>query len=127
MNAGLPGIGIGGIFYLVCILFMLGIEIYHLMLGKDRAWHRKLAFRQFGFLCGIIGAFWVMAILIGKVIFRLSQVFHFSDKHLFSGQVEHVLQLYRMHTLFLSLFTLTCVLGSLLLMNWILDCKDEKC
>jgi hypothetical protein len=127
MNAGLPGIGISGVFYVICILLMLCIEIYHVLKGSDRAWHRKVAFKQFAFLCCIIGGYWAMIEGLGKVINIIVQKRNLGVIHLFSGFGERSLHFFKLNSLLFSAVILACVLGSLVLMNWILGCRGEKC
>lgn len=55
MNVGLPGTGIGGIFYLLSILIMIAIEAVRFLFGKTSAC-TALASRQALLLVGIIAS-----------------------------------------------------------------------
>ena len=63
MNPGLPGTGIGGLFYTVCALWMPVCEIWRWLRG-DATGHWPLVARQFAIAVGVIaamtGVFWAL-------------------------------------------------------------------
>ncbi len=59
MNIGLPGTGIGGLFYLLAALSMPIFEIVRTLRGRS-SWQRwRLVFRQTGLAAGVISALWL--------------------------------------------------------------------
>lgn len=63
MSPGLPGTGIGGLFYILCALWMPVCELWRRSRGEAPArW--PLVARQFGIAAGIVasmtGAFWAL-------------------------------------------------------------------
>ncbi|MCA9346944.1 MAG: hypothetical protein H6755_07925 [Candidatus Omnitrophica bacterium] len=71
MVAGLPGTGLGGIFYLLSALIMPLGELVMLCLGKSNKKRWKCVFGQFSLAIGILGGFfvtgWIIALLIKKI------------------------------------------------------------
>lgn len=59
MTAGLPGTGIGCLFYLMSALCMPFIELYMTCRGRSSKQRWKLVATQFCFALGIAGGFWV--------------------------------------------------------------------
>ncbi|MEO8359216.1 MAG: hypothetical protein ABI672_04225 [Vicinamibacteria bacterium] len=59
MNAGLPGTGIGGLFYLFSALFMPVRELWRASRGRGRAGDLRLAFRQSGMAVAILFVAWL--------------------------------------------------------------------
>jgi hypothetical protein len=69
MNPGLPGLGIGGLFYIVCGLALPAIAIWRKLAGRPAYPARvRLAIQQFAIASGIIGnlalAFWLLEIFL---------------------------------------------------------------
>lgn len=55
-GAGLPGTGLGGIFYVVLALVMPLIETYRTLRGRGTRARWGLVMRQFSLACGIVAA-----------------------------------------------------------------------
>ena len=67
MNAGLPGTGLGGIFYILGALWMPIDAIYGRVRGRRTvSWPAIL--RQTGIAVGVIGALWLTGWALGWVI-----------------------------------------------------------
>lgn len=67
MNAGLPGTGIGGFFYLLCAIIMPFIELYYTLKGRS-SWKRwRLVLKQLfiatGVILGIESTGWLLGTL----------------------------------------------------------------
>lgn len=66
MNAGLPGTGLGGLFYLICAVLMPINEIILTLRGHSSRQRWLLVARQFGIAAGIIGTlaatYWLMSL-----------------------------------------------------------------
>src|SRR5215207_7225971 len=58
MTAGLPGSGIGGLFYLLSALFMPLRELWRALRSRSRPERPVLALQQAGLALGIIAALW---------------------------------------------------------------------
>ena len=67
MNAGLPGTGIGGIFYLASALAMPLREAYRRVRGRA-AGNRRVVAAQLAIAGGILGAMWVTGRLLGLAL-----------------------------------------------------------
>ena len=67
MNAGLPGTGIGGIFYLASALAMPLREAYRRVRGRA-AGNRRVVAVQLAIAGGILGAMWVTGRLLGLAL-----------------------------------------------------------
>lgn len=64
MIAGLPGTGIGGLFYLLSALVMPLVELVRLLLWRKRTSNWKLVFSQFALAVGIIVAFSLTGLIL---------------------------------------------------------------
>lgn len=72
MTAGLPGVGIGGIFYLASALLMPVRALAATAAGRREEARWGLALRQAGLALAIIGALWATGWAIGWVIAAVS-------------------------------------------------------
>ena len=55
-NAGLPGTGLGGLFYVLLALCMPLVELHATWQGRSSAARWRQVWTQFGLACGIVGA-----------------------------------------------------------------------
>jgi hypothetical protein len=71
MTVGLPGVGIGGIFYLVSALLMPVRSLVAVLRGRaeDARWPTVL--RQSALALGILGALWLTGLALGWIIAHL--------------------------------------------------------
>ena len=68
MTAGLPGTGIGGVFYLLSALLMPVFELVNTLRGQS-SWARwAVVFRQLMMAFGIIAGMWMLGILLGLLL-----------------------------------------------------------
>jgi len=69
LAAGIPGVGLAGLFFMVCALWMPVIEIYKMTRGRGDSDAMKLALRQAsiaaGVLAWLIGTGWMLLLLPG--------------------------------------------------------------
>ncbi len=111
MNAGLPGTGIGGLFYLLSALWM-PIREMGLMLSKrspSKRW--RLILLQFTIAVGILGGIWLTGWLLGSLL--ISYQTHASDQVSSSGSISgQVPNMIKVTFFFLTLGLLTVVIGS---------------
>ena len=68
MTAGLPGTGIGGIFYLISALLMPIREIYLTCRGKSNRKRWKVVGLQMSLALGVIGGFWVTGWVLSRIL-----------------------------------------------------------
>lgn len=54
MNVGIPGTGLGSLFYAVSIIAMLAVELVRLLAGRGRRKELVLALRQSALLAGVV-------------------------------------------------------------------------
>ena len=112
MNAGLPGTGIGGIFYLVSALAMPLREAYRRIRGRA-AGSRRVVAAQLAIAGGILGAMWLTGRLLGLALTAARPIASLGTS-LPSGNVL------RVAALALGLGTLAGVLGGVeLLRLWV--------
>jgi hypothetical protein len=68
MTVGLPGVGIGGIFYLVSALLMPVRSLVAVLRGRADEARWPLALRQAALAAGILGAVWATGWALGWII-----------------------------------------------------------
>lgn len=68
MNVGIPGTGLGGLFYALSVIVMISIELFYLLIGKSNKEKRQLALRQSAMLLGIILSLVSMDLFLEKVL-----------------------------------------------------------
>jgi fucose permease len=59
MTAGIPGSGIGGLFYLLCAFLMPAHELVSLCTGKSSPMSRRMVLRQVLNACGVFCGVWL--------------------------------------------------------------------
>lgn len=68
MTAGLPGAGIGGIFYLLSALLMPAVELLALLRGRRSSGRWRIIVRQSFLAGGVIAAVWLTGWALGIVL-----------------------------------------------------------
>ena len=68
MTAGLPGTGIGGVFYLLSALLMPVFELVNTLRGQSNWARWAVVFRQLMMAFGIIAGMWMLGILLGLLL-----------------------------------------------------------
>ena len=68
MIAGLPGTGIGGLFYLISALLMPVREIYLTCRGKSNRKQWAVVALQLSLALGVIGGFWATGWVLGRIL-----------------------------------------------------------
>ena len=68
MNAGLPGVGIGGVFYLVLALFMPFLELYKTIKGESSLKRWGIVVRQLVMAGSILAGMWLMGLFLGVLL-----------------------------------------------------------
>lgn len=68
MTVGLPGAGIGGLFYLAGALLMPVRSLVLMLTGRGHEARWRLAFRQSGMAVGILAALWLTGAVLGQLV-----------------------------------------------------------
>lgn len=116
MNAGLPGTGIGGVFYLLSALLMPFYEVVKMVRGES-SWQRwVLIFKQLVMAAGIIGGMWALGFALGllmearpdHVFAQMARDFHAN----ITGQLEHAstINIFHVAPVIMSIITLSIII-----------------
>lgn len=107
MTVGIPGVGLGGIFYLVSAMLMPVHQLGRVLRGRESArW--PLVRRQCAIACAILGALWLTGWALGLLVAAMPRSV-LGAAHA-SLATPHVHNLLRTGALVLSLGTLALVL-----------------
>ncbi len=120
MTAGLPGVGIGGIFYLASAIMMPFRSLYAMATGRAHEAQWRVALRQAASAGGILGALWLTGLALGWVI---TTAFPQAMNAGGGATPEHVRNVVRMSALLLSFGTLAGVLLVVQLMRVMLPLR----
>lgn len=128
MTAGLPGSGLGGIFYFLSILVMLLKEFY-LFLRKKRVPHkRRIAKKQFKLIIGMIFSFWISGLLFNLLIslFQKPAVQKIIGSHpaVSGSNIQKFFKL-PISTLIISFSILGIILGTVELLRFVVKRNDQ--
>ena len=69
MNVGLPGTGIGGLFYVLMAIWLPMREMLWKVAGANREVHWRAVIRQMVLAFLLVGALWLSGEIMGRVIF----------------------------------------------------------
>ncbi len=110
MSVGLPGTGVGGLFYLVSALCMPFREAYRATVGQSDARTRGVVARQTAIALGVLGGIWLAGWLIGLVLSEVPLVAAAMNAvPVFAGRASNVL---KVASFSLAFVTLGIVLGA---------------
>jgi hypothetical protein len=113
MNAGLPGTGIGGVFYLLSALLMPFYELIQTLRGQS-SWSRwALLFKQLAMAAGIIGGMWALGVLLGLLLeARPDHEFVRMVNDHIAGQLEQAskINIFHIAPVIMSIVTLTIII-----------------
>lgn len=70
MNTGLPGTGIGGLFYMISVAMMILIEIKDILLGKKKTKNKIIVIEQSVIVILLIISIYVTNIFFSKYVFK---------------------------------------------------------
>lgn len=110
MSVGIPGTGVGGLFYLVSALCMPVREAYRAARGRSDRRSRGVVVRQTLIALGVLCGIWLTGWLIGLVLSRIPAVaVALNAVPALAGRSGNIL---RTAAFFLALGTLGVVLGA---------------
>lgn len=107
MTAGLPGVGIGGIFYLASAIMMPARSLVAVVRGRAHEARWRLALRQAGIASGILLALWATGLALSWII---ATAFPHAMISGAGAASTHVRSVVRTSALLLSFGTLAAVL-----------------
>lgn len=115
MTAGLPGTGIGGVFYLLSAVVMPFCELAKTLRGES-SWSRwLLVFRQLAMATGIVAGMWLLGVLLGLLLEARPdiEVARIVNAEV-AGQLERVARINVFHTasVIMSMLTLTVIIAT---------------
>jgi hypothetical protein len=110
VSVGLPGTGIGGVFYLMSALCMPFHEGYRALAGRSNARSRGVVARQFLLALGVLGGIWIAGWLIGLLLIRVPAVA--VAMNALPGLAGHTSTVLKTASFFLAFATLGAVLGA---------------
>src|SRR3954464_14139489 len=76
VTAGLPGTGIGGLFYLISALLMPFREAFRALVGRGDRARGQVALQQGGMAVTILGAVWATGLALGLMHIGTTLVHH---------------------------------------------------
>jgi hypothetical protein len=124
MTAGLPGVGIGGIFYLASALLMPMRSLVAMVSGRGHEARWPVALRQAAIALGILGALWATGLALAWSITALAPEAAWSIGIGGSpGQMHNVV---RTSALLLSFGTLALVLTLVQLLRVMLPARPTE-
>jgi len=115
MTAGLPGTGIGGVFYLLSALVMPFAELVKTLRGQS-SWSRWiLVFRQLAMAGGIVAGMWLLGAVLGLLLQARPdvEVARMVNAEV-AGQLGRVarVNLFPMASVMMSMLTLTIIIAT---------------
>jgi hypothetical protein len=124
MTVGLPGVGIGGIFYLASALLMPVRSLVAVVRGRAHEARWPTALRQAALAGGILGALWLTGLVLGWVIAHLMPE---ASRIIAGGRsASEVRSVVRTSALALSLGTLAAVLALVQLLRVVLPARPTE-
>jgi len=116
MTAGLPGTGIGGVFYLLSTLLMPIIEIIMTIRGKSSVARWMFVLRQLAMGATILGGMWLLGLFAGVMynIFASAQPVLpglIRDMHTHILQTAVHLNIFHMTPVIMSILTLVSIIA----------------
>jgi len=116
MTAGLPGVGLGGIFYLVCALLMPFVELINTLRGRTSKKRWKIVLTQLGLFCCIMASFWVAGLLLANILRGVVP----------SRNLQQQRNIFQIQPLFISLAFLVVIFAALHIINYFRDRKKGE-
>jgi hypothetical protein len=125
MTVGLPGVGIGGIFYLASALLMPVRSLVAVLRGRPHEARWALALRQAALAGGILGALWLTGLALGWAFVHLAPE---ATQRVARGgrSATSVSNVVRTSALVLSLGTLAAVLAFVQLLRIVLPARPTE-
>ncbi|HLB36845.1 MAG TPA: hypothetical protein VJL31_09775 [Gemmatimonadales bacterium] len=110
MSVGLPGTGVGGLFYLVSALLMPLREAYRVKAGTSTRRSRTVVCRQGLMALGVLGGIWLAGWLIGLMLSHVPAVA--AALNAVPGLAGRSGNMLKVASVFLALGTLAAIVGA---------------
>ena len=124
MTAGLPGVGIGGIFYLASAIMMPFRSAHAVLAGRAHEARWRVALQQAGIAGGILIVLWATGLALGWIITTMFP--HAMVIGATGAAHEHVRNVVRASALLLSFGTLAAVLMFVQVMRVVLPVRPTE-
>jgi len=116
MTAGLPGTGIGGVFYLLSALLMPLFELITTLRGKSSLARWTVVLRQLAIGLVILGAMWLLGLIAGiafDLLVSAKPVAHglIRDMHAHIVRTAFRLNMFHIAPIIMSIVTLSVILA----------------
>ena len=121
MTAGLPGTGVGGLFYMLSGVLMPFREAYRAVRGKSDARSRRLVGYQTLMALGVVAGIWVTGWLLGLMISWAPAVS--AAVHGAGPVATHASNVVRVMAFFIAFATLGLVLGAVQVARVVNACR----
>ena len=112
MTAGIPGVGIGGLFYLISALLMPFKEAWRLIKGTSTTDSRRMVLRQVMLALGILASLWVTGWLLGLAIVKFPLFAWIVGANTDFTRRFGIIKIFSYSALELTVATLAAVLGT---------------
>lgn len=129
MNAGLPGTGIGGVFYLISALLMPFIELFRTLRGESSVERWLSVFRQLAMAAAILGGMWLMGLCIGMSMeyFYANEVDKLNSlMQLDASHKDGHLNVFHIVPIFMSLITLSTIVAATHMLRFMFRPVESK-
>ncbi len=114
MTVGLPGTGIGGIFYLLMAICMPVLELGRFVRGKTTSFGRwAFISLQLGFVLGVISTMWVEVWLLNRLLIWLWTALNVHGPLLMAGKTLGDTKVLAFTSAYMSFISLAFVIASM--------------
>jgi hypothetical protein len=113
MTVGLPGTGIGGIFYLLLAVCMPAKEFIRTLKGKTNLKRWGFIMLQLLFVCGVISAMWGEVWLLNGILLWMWGTLKISGPVLMASQSFNETKILAFTSAYLSFFSLAFVITAM--------------
>jgi cell division protein FtsX len=125
MNAGLPGTGISGAFYLLSALWMPFHELYKTLRNKSQPQRMRLILVQSSIALGIIAGIWLTGWLLGE-LFVVTNAWLALKRGIATTAPSTLPNVIKMTMVFLTIGLLAVVVGSVHLLKLVMRYRQPR-
>jgi hypothetical protein len=113
MTVGLPGTGIGGIFYMLLAIYMPVSEFFHTLKGKTTLRRWGFITLQLLFVSGVVAAMWSELWLVNRVLIWVWGIFKINGPLLMQSASFRETKFVAMAAAYMSFISLTFVITAM--------------
>ncbi len=122
MNTGLPGTGIGGLFYLLSVIVMIFVEMKDILLGKRNGDRKRLMIEQTAIAVSLLISIAGTNVFFSKYVFKRPTIYTSST----AGIVEKSSYVIQNFPVIVPILLLTVVLAFTQIMYFVLKSRSRK-